>query len=115
MKDNFVGSIRFDLNEIPTRVATDSPIAPEWYIVNHERGGEIMLSVWFGTQADEAFSDATYSDALNVVNKSSVRSKVYHSPRLWYLRVNVIEAQDLVIVPDRTRFSTKSVREYQVR
>ncbi|KAF2602431.1 hypothetical protein F2Q70_00026410 [Brassica cretica] len=29
MKDNFVGSIRFDLNEIPTRVATDSPIAPE--------------------------------------------------------------------------------------
>nr|VDD10192.1 unnamed protein product [Brassica rapa] len=104
MKDKFVGSIRFDLNEIPTRVATDSPIAPQWYIVNHERGGEVMLSVWFGTQADEAFSDATYSDALNAVNKSSVYSKVYHSPRLWYLRVNVIEAQDLVIKPDRTRF-----------
>ncbi|KAJ4905268.1 C2 calcium/lipid-binding plant phosphoribosyltransferase family protein [Raphanus sativus] len=104
IKDDFVGSIRFDLNEIPTRVATDSSLAPEWHIVNHEKGGEIMLSVWFGTQADEAFSDATYSDALNAVNKSSVRSKVYHSPRLWYLRVNVIEAQDLVIVPDRTQF-----------
>ncbi|XP_010473804.1 PREDICTED: FT-interacting protein 1-like [Camelina sativa] len=38
---------------------------------------------------------------FNAVNKSSLRSKVYHSPRLWYLRVNVIEAQDLVIVPDR--------------
>ncbi|CAA7023022.1 unnamed protein product [Microthlaspi erraticum] len=104
IKDDFVGSIRFDLNEIPTRVAPDSPLAPEWHRVNAEKGGEIMLAVWFGTQADEAFSDATYSDALNAVNKSSVRSKVYHSPRLWYLRVNVIEAQDLVVVPDRTRF-----------
>ncbi|KAF3493251.1 hypothetical protein DY000_02056803 [Brassica cretica] len=103
IKDDFVGSIRFDLREIPTRVAPDSPLAPEWYVVNVEKGGEIMLAVWFGTQADEAFSDATYSDALTALNKSSVRSKIYHSPRLWYLRVNVIEAQDLVIVPDRTR------------
>ncbi|KAG2258804.1 hypothetical protein Bca52824_078098 [Brassica carinata] len=110
IKDDFVGSIRFDLNEIPTRVATDSSLAPEWYIVNHEKGGDIMLSVWFGTQADEAFSDATYSDALNALNKSSVRSKVYHSPRLWYLRVEVIEAQDLVIIPDRTRFPNPYVR-----
>ncbi|XP_010512466.1 PREDICTED: FT-interacting protein 1-like [Camelina sativa] len=108
IKDDFVGLIQFDLNEIPTRVAPDSPLAPEWYRVNHERGGDVMLAVWFGTQADEAFSDATYSDALNAVNKSSLRSKVYHSPRLWYLRVNVIEAQDLVIVPDR--FPNPSVK-----
>ncbi|EOA25076.1 hypothetical protein CARUB_v10018384mg [Capsella rubella] len=101
IKDDFVGLVQFDLNDIPTRVAPDSPLAPEWYRVNIEKGGDIMLAVWFGTQADEAFSDATYSDALNAVNKSSLRSKVYHSPRLWYLRVNVIEAQDLVIVPDR--------------
>ncbi|CAH8389158.1 unnamed protein product [Eruca vesicaria subsp. sativa] len=110
IKDDFVGSIRFDLNEIPTRVATDSSLAPEWYIVNHERGGDIMLSVWFGTQADEAFSDATFSNALNALNKSSVRSKVYHSPRLWYLSVNVIEAQDLVIVTDRARFPNPYVK-----
>jgi hypothetical protein len=110
VKDDFVGLIRFDLNQIPTRVAPDSPLAPEWYRVNNEKGGEIMLAVWFGTQADEAFSDATYSDALNAVNKSSLRSKVYHSPRLWYLRVNVIEAQDLVIVPDRTRLPNPYVK-----
>ncbi|CAL9245551.1 unnamed protein product [Arabidopsis halleri] len=110
VKDDFVGLIQFDLNEIPTRVAPDSPLAPEWYRVNNEKGGEIMLAVWFGTQADEAFSDATYSDALNAVNKSSLRSKVYHSPRLWYLRVNVIEAQDLVIVPDRTRLPNPYVK-----
>ncbi|KAL1219167.1 Multiple C2 domain and transmembrane region protein 8 [Cardamine amara subsp. amara] len=103
IKDDFVGSIRFDLNGIPTRVAPDSPLAPEWYRVNEKGSGEIMLAVWFSTQADEAFSDATYSDALTAVNKSSLRSKVYHSPRLWYLRVKVIEAQDLVLVPDRTR------------
>lgn len=110
IKDDFVGLIRFDLNEIPTRVAPDSPLAPEWHRVNNEKGGEIMLAVWFGTQADEAFSDATYSDALNAVNKSSVRSKIYHSPRLWYLRVNVIEAQDLITVPDRTRFPNPYVK-----
>ncbi|KAG5386495.1 hypothetical protein IGI04_037965 [Brassica rapa subsp. trilocularis] len=110
IKDDFVGSIRFDLDEVPTRVAPDSPLAPEWYTVNFERGGEIMLAVWFGTQADEAFSDATYSDALTALNKSSVRSKIYHSPRLWYLRVNVIEAQDLVIVPDRTRVPNPYVK-----
>ncbi|KAF8108543.1 hypothetical protein N665_0108s0077 [Sinapis alba] len=43
IKDDFVGSIRFDLDEIPTRVAPDSPLAPEWYIVNAEKGGEIMF------------------------------------------------------------------------
>ncbi|CAH8306352.1 unnamed protein product [Eruca vesicaria subsp. sativa] len=110
IKDDFVGSIRFDLEDIPTRVAPESPLAPEWYIVNVEKGGEIMLAVWFGTQADEAFSDATYSDALTALNKSSLRSKIYHSPRLWYLRVTVIEAQDLVIVPDRTRLPSPYVK-----
>ncbi|KAF3452582.1 hypothetical protein FNV43_RR03015 [Rhamnella rubrinervis] len=60
--------------------------------------GELMLAVWMGTQADEAFPDAWHSDAASVgiegVNK--IRSKVYISPKLWYVRVNVIEAQDLI-------------------
>ncbi|KAI3802117.1 hypothetical protein L1987_30243 [Smallanthus sonchifolius] len=34
---------------------------------------------------------------------ANIRSKVYLSPKLWYLRVNVIEAQDL-IPSDKTRF-----------
>lgn len=104
IKDVFVGSIRFDLSEIPTRIATDSSIAPEWYIVNHERGGDIMLSVWFGTQTDEAFSDATFSNALNAVNKSSVRSKVYHSPsktvrkRLERLGYRLMKSKDGLMI-----------------
>lgn len=56
-----------------------------------------MLAVWMGTQADEAFPDAWHSDAASVHGEGvyNIRSKVYVSPKLWYLRVNVIEAQDV--------------------
>lgn len=105
VKDDFVGFIRFDLHEIPTRVPPDSPLAPEWYRLEDKKGektkGELMLAVWIGTQADEAFPDAWHSDAASPVDSSGPsthgRAKVYHSPRLWYVRVNVIEAQDLVV------------------
>ncbi|KAL9142340.1 hypothetical protein ABFS82_14G163400 [Erythranthe guttata] len=107
--DNHLGRVVFDLNEIPTRVPPDSPLAPQWYRLEDRRGegktrGEIMVAVWMGTQADEAFTDAWHADAAFVYGEGvlNVRSKVYVSPKLWYLRVNVIEAQD--IVPnDRSR------------
>lgn len=54
--------------------------------------GEIMVAIWWGTQADEAFPEAWQSDTGG---HAHFRSKVYLSPKLWYLRVNVIEAQDL--------------------
>ncbi|KAL1328924.1 hypothetical protein HN51_046106 [Arachis hypogaea] len=106
--DKNVGTVRFDLHDIPTRVPPDSPLAPEWY--RFEKGdkkkGELMLAVWFGTQADEAFPDAWHSDALSVDGSSpfayaQIRSKVYQSPRLWYVRVKVIEAQDLLVENSR--------------
>ncbi|GAV76456.1 C2 domain-containing protein/PRT_C domain-containing protein [Cephalotus follicularis] len=112
IKDDFVGILRFDLNEVPTRVPPDSPLAPQWYRLEDRKGekaeGELMVAVWYGTQADEAFPDAWHSDAITPSDGSSVvsahiRSKVYHSPRLWYVRVQVIEAQDL-IVSDKNRF-----------
>ncbi|CAN6847225.1 unnamed protein product [Brassica oleracea] len=51
-----------------------------------------------GTQADEVFPEAWHSDSITVSGDNVVitRSKVYLSQRLRYLRVNVIEAQDLV-------------------
>ncbi|GKV27521.1 hypothetical protein SLEP1_g36687 [Rubroshorea leprosula] len=108
-RDDYLGRVVFDLNEIPTRVPPDSPLAPQWCRLEDRRGegkvrGEIMLAVWMGTQADEAFPDAWHSDAASVYGEgvSSVRSKVYVSPKLWYLRVNVIEAQD-VVPSDRSR------------
>ncbi|XP_073038357.1 LOW QUALITY PROTEIN: FT-interacting protein 7-like [Primulina eburnea] len=105
VKDDFVGFIRINLHEVPTRVPPDSPLAPEWYRLEDKKGekmnGELMLAVWMGTQADEAFPDAWHSDAASPVDSSGpsthIRAKVYHSPRLWYVRVNVIEAQDLVV------------------
>jgi hypothetical protein len=55
--------------------------------------GDILIAIWWGTQADEAFPDAWQSDTGG---HPYFRSKVYLSPRLWYLRVTIIEAQDLV-------------------
>ncbi|KAG8363326.1 hypothetical protein BUALT_Bualt19G0010800 [Buddleja alternifolia] len=123
VKDDFVGTVRVDLHEIPTRVPPDSPLAPEWYRLEDKKGekkkGEVMLAVWIGTQADEAFSDAWHSDAASPVDilgplgpsgpSTHIRSKVYHAPRLWYVRVNVIEAQDLV-TSEKNRFPNVHVK-----
>ncbi|CAK9314157.1 unnamed protein product [Citrullus colocynthis] len=100
--DDFMGRAIFDLNDVPKRVPPDSPLAPQWYRLEDRKGdkvkGEIMLAVWMGTQADEAFPDAWHSDAATVGSEAiaSIRSKVYLSPKLWYVRVNIIEAQDLL-------------------
>lgn len=118
VKDHVVGTVRFDLHEVPRRVPPDSPLAPEWYRLEGKSGekkkGELMLAVWHGTQADEAFPDAWHSDAISMGGISSaassqIRSKVYHSPRLWYVRVKVIEAQDL-IVSEKSRFPDAYVK-----
>lgn len=120
VKDDFVGFVRFDLNEVPMRVPPDSPLAPEWYRLEDKKGekikGELMLAVWIGTQADEAFPDAWHSDAASPIDSSAaasalIRSKVYHAPRLWYVRVNVVEAQDLV-PSEKTRFPDAYVKAH---
>ncbi|XP_047336324.1 FT-interacting protein 3 [Impatiens glandulifera] len=103
-KDDVIGRIWFDLNEVPKRAPPDSQLAPQWYRMEDKKGdksrtGEVMASIWFGTQADEAFSEAWHSRAANVNfdGLCSLKSKVYLSPKLWYLRVNIIEAQDIVL------------------
>uniref|UniRef100_A0A0D9XXJ0 C2 domain-containing protein n=1 Tax=Leersia perrieri TaxID=77586 RepID=A0A0D9XXJ0_9ORYZ len=109
VEDDFIGQVLFELNEIPKRVPPDRPLAQQWYPLEERNGhkvkGELMLAVWVGTQADEAFNEAWHSDAASIPAEglASIRSKVYLTPKLWYLRVNVIEAQDL-IPSDRTRF-----------
>ncbi|XP_057964550.1 multiple C2 domain and transmembrane region protein 10 [Malania oleifera] len=103
-KDDFIGRIWFDLSEVPKRVPPDSQLAPQWYRMEDKKGekaktGEVMVSVWFGTQADEAFAEAWHSKAATVHfdGLCSIKSKVYLSPKLWYLRVSIIEAQDIVL------------------
>jgi hypothetical protein len=102
VNDDFMGRVVFDMNEIPKLVPPDSPLAPQWYRLEDREGykvkGELLLAVWMGTEADEAFPEASNSDAAGVSGidgLANIRSKVYLSPKLWYLRVNVIEAQDL--------------------
>ncbi|KAF6158731.1 hypothetical protein GIB67_040245 [Kingdonia uniflora] len=111
LKDDFVGKVSFNLNEIPQRFPPDSSLAPQWYRLSDRNGnedkvkGELMLAVWMGSQADEVFPEAWHSDAAGVSGDgvASIRSKVYLSPKLWYLRVNVIEAQDLHLSESRER------------
>ncbi|KAH7437500.1 hypothetical protein KP509_05G075000 [Ceratopteris richardii] len=98
VRNDFLGFLSFEIAEIPDRRPPDSTLAPQWYKLesrgSHRRAqGEIMLSVWMGTQADEAFPHARQSDSGWLPH---TRSKIYISPRLWYLRVVVHEAQDLV-------------------
>ncbi|XP_077247816.1 C2 calcium/lipid-binding plant phosphoribosyltransferase family protein [Tasmannia lanceolata] len=100
--DAFLGGVCFDLSDVPVRDSPDSPLAPQWYRLEggensggFQISGDIMLSVWIGTQADDAFPESWNSDAPYV---GHTRSKVYQSPKLWYLRVTVLEAQDLQVL-----------------
>ncbi|KAH6826421.1 C2 calcium/lipid-binding plant phosphoribosyltransferase family protein [Perilla frutescens var. hirtella] len=89
---DFLGGICFDVGEIPLRDPPDSPLAPQWYRLEGggAHRGDLMLATWLGTQADESFPDAWKTDT-----SANSRSKVYQSPKLWYLRSTVVEAQDI--------------------
>ncbi|KAG6658700.1 FT-interacting protein 7 [Carya illinoinensis] len=90
-----LGMVSFDLLEVPKRVPPDSPLAPQWYTLESEKspGNDVMLAVWFGTQADEAFQEAWQSDSGGFIPET--RAKAYLSPNLWYLRLTVIQTQDM--------------------
>ncbi|GAB2269939.1 hypothetical protein Dimus_004857 [Dionaea muscipula] len=118
--EKFIGGVCFDLSDVPVRDPPDSPLALQWYRLEGGGGGgsgsgedpnrvtgDIQLAVWIGTQADDAFPEAWCSDALSV---SYTRSKVYQSPKLWYLRVTVIEAQDLHIPPNLPPLTAPDIR-----
>ncbi|KAF8715058.1 hypothetical protein HU200_027605 [Digitaria exilis] len=104
-EDAMAGSVAFDIAEAPVRVPPDSPLAPQWYRLEATggggrmvvTGGEVMLAVWVGTQADEAFSDAWHASDAGVAAAQSTRSKVYVTPKLWYLRISVLEAHDVIV------------------
>nr|KYP34153.1 hypothetical protein KK1_044929 [Cajanus cajan] len=93
--ESCLGTVSFDLQEVPKRVPPDSPLAPQWYTLESENspGNDVMLAVWIGTQADEAFQEAWQSDSGGLIPET--RAKVYLSPKLWYLRLTVIQTQDL--------------------
>ncbi|VAH39592.1 unnamed protein product [Triticum turgidum subsp. durum] len=124
LRDDFVGRVVFDMSDIPSRLPPDSPLAPQWYSLADAHGerfrhghplGEIMLAVWIGTQADEAFPEAWHSDAHSLSREglTNTRSKVYYSPKLIYLKVSVIAAQDL-IAADKGRPLAPTIAKIQM-
>ncbi|KAJ4844216.1 hypothetical protein Tsubulata_003085 [Turnera subulata] len=98
LPSNFLGGICFDVTEIPLRDPPDSPLAPQWYRLEGggAHHGDLMLATWVGTQADEAFPEAWKTDTAGSVHS---RAKIYLSPKLWYLRASVLEAQDIMSAP----------------
>ncbi|RWR91818.1 C2 calcium-dependent membrane targeting [Cinnamomum micranthum f. kanehirae] len=101
-----VGIIRLDLNGVPTRIPPEDPLAPEWHRLEDKQTGEktkgeLMLAVWMGTRADEASDDAWDLDAAAALVDGSmaayIRPQVYFSPRLWYVRLEIIQAEGLVV------------------
>ncbi|KAL3581149.1 hypothetical protein D5086_015481 [Populus alba] len=102
--NEIIGSIEVGIGDIPTRLQGDSSMAPQWYGLEDKNGvsgrsGNLMLAIWVGNQVDDAFSLAWHLDAASVsVDKvSNARTQVYYSPRLWYLKIKVNGAQDLVV------------------
>ncbi|XP_050379825.1 FT-interacting protein 3-like [Argentina anserina] len=102
-----IGKRSFGVSEALKRVPPDPPLAAQWYPLVDPQGdsnivGELMMAFWTGTQADDAYNLASHSDVaapLSPEGLLSIRPKVHLIPRFWYLRVNVIAAQDLMI-PD---------------
>ncbi|KAD1404144.1 hypothetical protein E3N88_42871 [Mikania micrantha] len=108
---NFLGGICFDTGEILLRDPPDSPLAPQWYRLEGggAHRGDLMLATWVGTQADESFPEAWKTDTAG--NPSS-QSKIYQSPKLWYLRATIIEAQDTAL---SSSFQIKAQLGFQVQ
>ncbi|TVU51109.1 hypothetical protein EJB05_02516, partial [Eragrostis curvula] len=68
--DDFLGLVSFDITDIPEHHPKDKPLVAGWHCLIDESGrtlqGELMLAVWKGSQADEAFSDSWISDCVDV-------------------------------------------------
>ncbi|KAK8650410.1 hypothetical protein V6N13_140049 [Hibiscus sabdariffa] len=51
-----------------------------------------------------------YVACVSVDSFMNTRSEIHLSPRLWYLRVGIIEAQDLVLPSDKNRIAEVHVK-----
>lgn len=115
--EQFVGGICFDTSEIPIRDPPDSPLAAQWYRLDGGDGdkdgqkGELMVSTWVGTQADESYH--TSSKVEQNSHRLNRDSKIYISPKLWYLRLTVIGAVDLPAINRDSYVSIKAVSGFQ--
>ncbi|PNT70717.1 FT-interacting protein 1 [Brachypodium distachyon] len=117
VRPDVLGKLSIDLRDIPMHQPPESALTAQWYKLMNERmettDGELMLSIWKGTQADEAFRDAWHSDSATHVHPSPItselRSTVYSAPVMWHVRLDIIRG----VVPasaGNTRLSTLRVK-----
>nr|XP_029122954.1 LOW QUALITY PROTEIN: FT-interacting protein 3-like [Elaeis guineensis] len=99
VNDEFIGMVEINLDQILRHVGPDGE---RWYSLEDQKRnkvGELSFTVWIATQTDKAFLEARHLDAQTVSGDRVVNtgSKVYPSPKLWYVDVVVDHAQDLQI------------------
>lgn len=93
VRDDIVGKLYFSLKDIPERHPDDAQPDPTWHSLLDQRGkatlgkASLLLAIWIGSQADEAYRHAW---------ESPYGPKVYENPRLWCLRVTIVEVQGVV-------------------
>ncbi|RLN23226.1 hypothetical protein C2845_PM07G04540 [Panicum miliaceum] len=97
LRDELVGKLYFYLKDIPVRHPDDSQPEPTCHPLVDEGGkatlgkASLLLAIWIGSQADEAYRHAW---------ESPYGPKVYENPRLWCLRVTIVEVQGVVACDD---------------
>jgi hypothetical protein len=106
--DEYMSKISLDISDISTRFPTDSELAPQWCLLEDRRGrrfnGELMMSCWIGSQADESFHEALHLQLDNVPigphHVINTCSRIYIMPRIWCLRLNLVQVEGLIVKVD---------------
>lgn len=77
------------------------------YLISLIRIDTFIIILDVTTQIDEVFPEAWHFDAASVYGNDAfnIQSKVYISPKLLYLKVNVIETQD--VLPNNRNYLPK--------
>ncbi|CAA3002026.1 QUIRKY [Olea europaea subsp. europaea] len=102
--EKFLGGICFDLSDVPVRDPLDSPLASQWYHLEGGAANDQNREV-----SNDPFPKSCNPDAP-LPQVSYTRPKVYHSPKLWYLRVIVIKAHDLNLMLNLPLLTAPEIR-----
>ncbi|CAJ2633627.1 unnamed protein product [Trifolium pratense] len=112
--DEYMGKISLNISDISTRFPSDSELAPQWCVLEDQRGrrfrGALMMSCWIGTQGDESFHEALHLQLDNVSigphNVVNTCSRIYIMPRIWCLRLNLVQIEGLRVKADDPSISS---------
>ncbi|GBG66883.1 hypothetical protein CBR_g72638 [Chara braunii] len=107
---DFLGAVAIPLSKLPTRSPADDPLPPQSYRLGksnssggksrHPIKGEICISAWFGSPDDRAYNEVFQPGKTGGV--ISTFTNVYWLPQLFYIRISVLKANNLV-PPDSKR------------